>query len=88
MQDTPIQNDHDFQAGYAYVMHFAQQAQKHGWRLSDRQLIHEIVQRERTAQIREKSSLPIIGQEVHSAAFHRGQASALRAILREQREKG
>ncbi len=90
MQDTPTQseNERDFHAGYNYVMRFAAQAHKRGWRLSDRQLIHEILLRERAAQIREKSSLPIVGAEVRSAAWNRGQAAALRDILREQREKG
>ena len=89
MQDTPIQNDteSDYSAGYARVMLFAEQARMRGWRLSDRQLVHEILQRERAAQIREKSSLPIIGPGVRSAAWNRGEAAALRAILREQQEK-
>ncbi len=56
--------------------------------MSERQLVHEILQRERAAQIREKSKLPIIGQEVRSAAWNRGQADALRDILREQCEEG
>ncbi len=44
-------------------------------------------QRERAAQIREKSSLPILGPGVRSAAYNRGQADALREILWEQRAK-
>ena len=89
MQDTPTQRDmeRDYHAGYARVMWYAGQAQRHGWRLSERQLVHEILQRERAAQIREKSKLPIVGQEVRSAAWNRGQADALRDILREQREE-
>ncbi|QBD78243.1 hypothetical protein EPA93_20460 [Ktedonosporobacter rubrisoli] len=90
MQDTPIRNntaDRDYQAGFARVMWFAKQAKLHGWRLSDRQLVHEIVQRERAAQIREISSLPIVGSEVRSAAWNRGQADALRVLLRSQREQ-
>jgi len=89
MQDTPIQNDteRDYSAGYVRVMLFAEQARLRGWRLSDRQLVREILQRERAAQIREKSSLPIIGPGVRSAAWNRGEAAALRAILREQQEK-
>lgn len=65
-------------------MSFAAYANARGWRLSERQLVHEIFQRERAAMIREKSSLPIVGARVHSAAYNRGQADALRAILREQ----
>ena len=89
MQDTPTQSDmeRDYHAGYARVMWFAAQAQRHGWHLSERQLVHEILQRERAAQIREKSKLPIVGQEVRSAAWNRGQADALRDILREQGEE-
>ncbi len=77
----------EYQAGYRRIMWFAEQARAKGWRLSDRQLVHEIIQRERAAQIREKSSLPIIGSEVRSAAWNRGQADALRTLLREQREQ-
>jgi hypothetical protein len=86
MQDTPTQNDmeRDYHAGYARAMWYAEQARRKGWRISDRQLVHEILQRERAAQIREKSKLPIVGPEVRSAAWNRGQADALREILREQ----
>jgi hypothetical protein len=90
MQDTPMRNDtaeRDYRAGFARVMWFAEQARLQGWKLSDRQLVHEIIQRERAAQIREKSSLPIIGPGVRSAAWNHGQADALRALLRAQREQ-
>ena len=89
MQDTPTQNDmeRDYDAGYARVMWYASQARQRGWHMSERQLVHEILQRERAAKIREKSKLPIIGQEVRSAAWNRGQADALRDILREQGEE-
>jgi len=89
MQDTPTQNDmeRDSDAVYARVMWYAAQARRQGWHMSERQLVHEILQRERAAQIREKSKLPIIGQEVRSAAWNRGQADALRDILREQCEE-
>ncbi len=79
--------ERDYHAGYARVMWFAEQARQRGWRLTDRQLIHEIIQRERAAQIREKSSLPIVDPAMRSAAYNRGQADAMREILREQREK-
>lgn len=90
MQDTHKPNErseHDYEAGFERVMWFAEQAKLRGWQLSDRQLVHEIVQRERAAQIREKSSLPIVGTEVRSAAWNRGQADALRTVLRSQREQ-
>ena len=89
MQDTPTQNDseRDYHAGYARAMWYAEQARRHGWSMSERQLIREILHRERAAQIRDKSRLPIVGPEVRSAAWHRGQADALRDILREQREE-
>jgi len=89
MQQLPTkeETERDYQAGYNRVMQFAEYARAQGWRLSDRQLVHEIMQRERAARIREKSSLPIIGPEMRSAAYNRGQADALRAILKEQREK-
>ncbi len=67
-------------------MAFATYANSRGWRLSDRQLVHEITQRERAAQIREKSSLPLVGVGIRSAAYNRGQADALRAILKRQHE--
>ena len=89
MQDTPMRHEtanRDYNAGYARVMWFAKQANLRGWHLSDRQLVHEIFQRERAAQIREKSSLPLIGSDVRSAAWNRGQADALRTILRDQCE--
>jgi hypothetical protein len=88
MQDTPIQNtteERDYRAGFALVMRFADHARLRGWHLTDRQLVHEIIQRERAAQIREQSSLPIVGSEVHSAAWNHGQADALRHLLREQK---
>ena len=90
MQNTPTQSDmeRDYHAGYARIMLYAEQAQRRGWRMGERQLVHEIVQRERAAQIREQSKLPIVGPEVRSAAWNRGQADALREILREQRERG
>src|SRR5450755_3108009 len=88
MQDTPLQNnieERDYQAGFERVMRFAEHARLRGWHLTDRQLVHEIIQRERAAHIREQSSLPIVGSEVHSAAWNRGQADALRRLLREQK---
>ena len=89
MQDTPTQNDMelDYHAGYARVMLYAEHAHRQGWHMSERQLIREILHRERAAHIREKSKLPIIGQEVRSAAWNHGQADALREILREQGEE-
>lgn len=90
MQNTPMRDEtaeRDYEAGYARVMWFSRQARFRGWRLSERQLIREIIQRERAAFIREKSSLPIIGPEVRSAAWNRGQADALRHILRMQSEQ-
>ena len=90
MQDTPLSSEkteQEYQAGFARVLWFSEQARLRGWKLSDRQLVHEIVQRERAAQIRERSSLPIVGQDLRSAAWNRGQADALRAILKKQREQ-
>ena len=86
MQQMPTTEDADreYQEGYSRVMSFAAYAQSRGWQLSDRQLVHEIFHRERAALIREKSSLPVIGLGVHSAAYNRGQADALRALLKEQ----
>jgi hypothetical protein len=90
MADTPIRNEaeeREYRAGYARVMQYAEQARVRGWSLTDRQLVHEILQRERAAEIREKSSLPVVGSAVRSAAWNRGQADALRALLRAQRER-
>jgi len=90
MQDTPMRSEieeRDYRAGFARVMRFAEHARLRGWRMSDRQLVHEILQRERAAHIREKSSLPIMHSELRSAAWNRGQADALRAIMREQQER-
>jgi hypothetical protein len=89
MQDTPLRNtteDRDYRAGFERIMRFAEHARLQGWRLTERQLIHEITQKERAASIREKSSLPIVGSQVYSAAWNRGQADALRVLLRKQRE--
>lgn len=89
MRDTPMCNEkteQDYHAGFSRVMWFAEQAKLQGWKLSDRQIVHEIMQRERAAQIRDKSSLPIVGREVRSSAWNRGQADALRVLLRSQRE--
>jgi len=89
MQDTPIKNstdEQDYQAGFARVMRYAEHARLRGWRISDRQLVHEILQSERAANIREQSSLPIFG-EMRSAAWNRGRADALRTLLRSQRER-
>jgi hypothetical protein len=89
MQDTPLQDEaaeQDYQAGFARVIWFNEQAQQRGWKLSDRQLVHEIVQRERAALIREKASLPMMNQKIRSAAWNRGQADALRLLLRAQQE--
>ncbi len=90
MQDTPMQDEvvePDYRAGYARMMKLAEQAKIRGWRLSERQLVHEILQKERAAEIREKSSLPMVGSEMRSPAWNRGQADALRTILRSQRER-
>lgn len=90
MQDTPMRNDaaeQDYRDGFARVMWFAKQARRRGWELSDRQLVHEIIQRERAAQIRERSSLPVLGSDVRSADWNRGQADALRTLLRRQRAR-
>lgn len=88
MQDALMNNDRaeeDYQAGFASVMRFHEYAKQQGWKLSDRQLIHEIIQRERAALISQKSSLPIVGQNIRSTAWNLGQANALRALLRAQR---
>ena len=89
MQQLPTQEEteRDYHAGFDRVMQFAEYAHARGWRLSDRQLVHEIVQHERAAQIREKSSLPIVGPGTRSAAYNRGQADALRAILQRQHQE-
>lgn len=92
MQDTPDTPTHrdierDYEAGYQRVMRFAEYARLRGWRMTDRQMVHEIMHHERAALIREKSSLPIVGVESYSAAWNRGQADAMRDILREQRKK-
>lgn len=90
MSETPLhQNieEREYRTGFAQVIWLAEQARLRGWKLSDRQLVHEILQRERAARIREKSSLPIIGAEVRSAAWNRGQADALRLLLRAQRKR-
>lgn len=90
MQDTPTQKDmsaQDYQAGFARIMRFHEQARFRGWKISERQLVHEIIQRERAALIREKSSLPIVGQQSRSAAWNRGQADALRSLLRIQQQQ-
>jgi hypothetical protein len=88
MQDTPLRStteERDYRAGFALVMRFADHAKLRGWHLTDRQLVHEIIQRERAAFIRDKSSIPVVGSEVHSAAWNRGQADALRELLRDQK---
>lgn len=90
MQDAPLRNDtteKDYQAGYTRVLWFAEQAQQQGWRLTERRIIRELMQRERAAYIREKSSLPMFGTDIRSAAWNRGQADALRHLLRIQRER-
>jgi len=88
MQHMPAQEEteREYHDGYSRIMAFAAYARTRGWRLSDRQLVHEITQRERAAHIREKSSLPLVGVGTRSAAYNRGQADALRAILKGQRE--
>jgi hypothetical protein len=91
MQDTPLQGsatDPDYQAGYQRTMRFAERAKQQGWRFSDRRLVHEIIQHERAAYIREKSSLPVVGPHTRSAAWNRGRADALRELLRLQRVHG
>jgi hypothetical protein len=89
MQDIPTQNDfeHDYHAGYSRVMLYAERARRQGWHMSERQIVHEIIHHERAAQIREKSSLPLIGPQVRSAAWSHGQADALREILLRQRQE-
>ena len=89
MQDTPLQNtleERDYRAGFERVLRFAEHARLQGWRLTERQLVHEIIQRERAAYIREKSSLPVFGPDIHSAAYNRGQADAMRRLLKAQGE--
>src|ERR1700693_3961993 len=87
MQHMPAQEEteREYDQGYSRIMTFAEYARARGWRLSERQLVHEITQRERAARIREKSSLPLVGIGNRSAAYNRGQADALRAILKRQR---
>ncbi|HLJ35739.1 MAG TPA: hypothetical protein VKU38_18935 [Ktedonobacteraceae bacterium] len=89
MQEIPIHRDieNDYDRGYQRIMRYAEYARLQGWQLSDRQLVNEILHHERAATIREKSSLPIVGSEVHSPAWYRGQADALRHLLREQRKR-
>ena len=87
MQHIPEQDDEterDYDEGYSRVMAFAAYANSRGWRLSDRQLVHEITQRERAAPIHEKSS-PGQGADC-LLAVGTAQADALRAILKKQHE--
>ena len=89
MQNIPMRGDateQDYQAGFARIMWFAEQAKLRGWRLSDRQLVHEIMQRERAARSRENCSLTVLESAVDSVAWNHGQADALRELLRMQRE--
>ena len=89
MHNIPMRDDateQDYQSGFARIMWYAEQAKLRGWRLSDRQLVHEIMQRERAARIREKSSLPVLESAVDSVAWNHGQADALRELLRIQHE--
>lgn len=90
MQEIPLHRDieRDYQTGYQRIMRYAEYARLQGWQMSDRQLVLEILQHERAATIREKSSLPMIGIEVHSASWYHGQADALRHLLEEQRKQG
>ena len=48
MQQLPTreETEREYLEGYTRVMKFAEYAQTRGWRLSDRQLVHEIVQHE------------------------------------------
>jgi len=89
MQQLPTkgETEQEYLDGYTHVMKFAEYAHSKGWHLSDRQLVHEIVQHERAAQIIEKSSLPIVGPRNRSAAFNRGQADALRHMLQKHHVK-
>lgn len=79
--------DKDYRAGFSRIMRFAELARSRGWHLSERQLVHRILQSERAALIQEKSTIPIVGPTAHSAAWNRGQADALRSLLRAQRER-
>ncbi len=48
MQDTPLRHqadEHDYRAGFSLVMRFAELAKMRGWSLTQRQLVHEIMQR-------------------------------------------
>ena len=87
MQQLPTKGETEQEYLEGYLVSISEYAHTRGWRLSDRQLVHEIVQHERAAQIREKSSLPIVAPRTRSAAYNRGQADALRDILQKQREK-
>ncbi len=89
MQEIPLHRDieRDYEKGYQRIMRYAEYARLQGWQMSDRQFVLEILHHERAATISEKSSLPIIGSEVHSPSWYRGQADALRHLLREQRKK-
>lgn len=89
MREIPVRRDveHDYEKGYQYIMRYAEYARLRGWQLSDRQLVLEILHHERTAAIREKSSLPIINSNMYPPDWYRGQADALRHLLREQRKQ-
>jgi hypothetical protein len=76
----------DYDLGYATIMHLVLAARRQGWQPTDRQLVREIMQRERAAEVRQRSSLPILDPQSRSAAWYRGQADALRALLRQRRE--
>src|SRR5438876_1870186 len=86
-KNTPNESgeNQDYHAGFSRIMQFAERANSQGWHFTDRQLVHEIIQRERAARIRELSSLPIITPGARSAEWNRGQADALRALLKVQR---
>lgn len=84
MDSATAQRDYDL--GYAAVMRFASESQRRGWQPTDRQLVKEIAQRERAAEIRRRSSLPIADPQQRSVAWYQGQADALRVLLRERRE--
>ena len=86
-KNTPDESadNQDYHAGFTRIMQFAERANSQGWHFTDRQLVHEIIQRERAARIRELSSLPIVTPAARSPEWNRGQADALRALLKVQR---
>ncbi len=87
MDEMLCQETADYRAGFAALLRLHAEAQRRGWRVTERFLVREIRQLEHSAHAPTSGRpLPVLDRPLYAPDWYRGRADALRQIVREQRE--